>query len=261
MEEHSGLTESQCAFDERRHADFLRNRFPEFWSRFGGMPDVAGKRIIDFGCGRGGMVQRLMEAGASSALGIELNESYIDFANRKVAPDWDERAKFVCADIRNIDIEPADLVVSTNVMEHVMSLPDTLGAVVKACKPGGELFIGFSPLWHSPYGHHRLIASRIPWAHLPRKNRAFLDRMQDEDGNTPDSIQEIGFNGAVPADFRSALKGLPVDVISARRNVATTPLKSALMKAMLLPAMLPLVGPRIEKFVTVGLYWHLRRHN
>jgi SAM-dependent methyltransferase len=249
----------QTEFDERRHADFLRDRFPEFWARFGGMPDVAGKRVLDFGCGRGGMVQRLMEAGACSALGIELNQSYIDFANRKVASNW-KNAQFLCADIREISPEPADIVVSTNVMEHVMSLPDTLRAVVDACKPGGELFIGFSPLWHSPYGHHRLIASRIPWAHLPRKNRAFLDRMQDEDGNTPASIQELGFNGLTPADFRAALKDLPVDVISARSNVASSPLKSIAMKALLLPAMMPVLGPRLEKFVTVGLYWHLRRH-
>jgi len=251
---------TQAEFDERRHADFLRDRFPEFWARFGGMPDVTGKRVLDFGCGRGGMIQRLMEAGASSALGIELNESYIDFAGRKVASEW-ENAEFLRADIRDISPEPADIVVSTNVMEHVMSLPDTLAAVVNACKPGGELYIGFSPLWHSPYGHHHLIASRLPWAHLPRNNRAFLDRMVDEGGNTPGSIQELGFNGATPAQFRAALKGLPVDIISARRNVAGTPVKSAVMKAMLLPSMIPVIGPRLEKFVTVGLYWHLRRKN
>lgn len=250
---------AQTEFDERRHEDFLRDRFPEFWARFGGMPDVSGKRILDFGCGRGGMVQRLMEAGASSALGIELNQSYIDFANRKVAGEW-PRAEFLCADIRDISSEPADIIVSTNVMEHVMSLPDTLAAVVNACKPGGELYIGFSPLWHSPYGHHHLIGARLPWAHLPRKNRAFLDRMQDEAGRTPGSIQELGFNGATPADFRAALKSLPVDVISARRNVAASPMKNIAMKAMLLPTFLPAIGPRIEKFVTVGLYWHLRRH-
>lgn len=247
--------ESQSAFDERRYDDFLRERFPEYWHRFGGMPDFSGKRVIDFGCGRGGMVQRLMEAGASSALGIELDEDYVNFARQKVASQWDGRAQFALADIRETPVETADIVVSSDTFEHVMSLPDTLRSVVAACKPGGEIFIGFSPLWHSPFGHHRFIASRIPWAHLPRSNRAFLDRLRDPEGNTPENIQQLGFNGSVPAEFRDALKGLPVDIISARRNLARSPLKSLAMKALLIPSIIP----ALEKFVTVGIYWHLRR--
>lgn len=247
--------ESAAAFDERRYADFLRDRFPEFWARFGGMPDVAGKRVIDFGCGRGGMIQRLMEAGAHSALGFELSESHVEFANRKVASQWDGRAEFRCADIRSTDFEPADILVSSNVMEHVLDLNDTLAAVVDAVKPGGDLFIGFGPLWHSPFGHHRLIASRLPWAHLPRNNRAFLDRLRDEEGHHPESIEQLGFNGATPADFRAALSGLPVEIVSARRNLASSPVKALALKVMLAPA----IVPALEKFVTVSLYWHLRR--
>ncbi len=219
------------------------------------MPDLADKRVIDFGCGRGGMVQRAMEAGARSALGIDFNPNYIAFARDKVARRWDGAASFACADIRDTPVEMADIVVSCNTMEHVMPLRETLRSVTAACRPGGEMFIGFSPLWHSPFGHHGLIAPRRPWAHLPRDNRAFLDRLHDDAGNTPDTIAQMGFNGATPADFRAALAGLPIEVISARRNVAGSPLKTALMKAMLLPAAIP----ALEKFVTVGLYWHLRR--
>jgi len=249
------MTEHQHAFDERRYTHFLRERYPEFWARFGGVPDFAGKRVIDFGCGRGGMVQRAMEGGAASALGIELNPAYVDFARAKVASQWDGRARFACEDIREMEIEPADIVVSVNTTEHVMDLRPTLAAVINACTPGGELFIGFAPLWHSPYGHHRLMASRLPWAHLPRQNRAFLDRLIDDEGKSPETIQELGFNGATPADFRSSLKGLPIEIVSARRNVASKPLKALAMKAMLLPSIIP----SLEKYVTIGIYWHLRR--
>ena len=246
--------ETANAFQERRYAEWLDQRYPEFWRRFGGVPDFTGKRVIDFGCGRGGMVQRVMEAGAASATGIELDPDYLEFANSKVASQWDGRAEFILGDIREMDIEPADIVVSSDTMEHVMSLPDTLGAVVQACKPGGDLYIGFSPLWHSPYGHHRLIAAKRPWAHLP--DEKFLARMKDGQGRSPDSIRQLGFNGATPADFRAALKGLPVEIIGARRNLASSPLKSLAMKALLLPGVL---FPPLEKYVTIGIYWHLRR--
>lgn len=247
--------ETQQQFDERRFRESVEGRYPEYWQRFGGMPEFQGKRVIDFGSGRGGMVQLMMEAGASSALGIEIDPDYVAFAKAKVESRWNGRVKFRLGDIREMEVEPADIIVSIDTMEHVMSLHDTLAAVVGACKPGGELYIGFSPLWHSPYGHHRLIAPKRPWAHLPRNNRAFLDRLRDEHGNTPDSIRQLGFNGATPADFRAALEGLPVEVISSRRNLASSPLKQAAMKALLAAS----VVPALEKFVTIGIYWHLRR--
>ena len=246
---------NQCSFDERRYLASVTQTLPQFWARFGGLPELADKHVLDFGCARGGMVHTVLDAGAKSAAGIDINPHYIDFARAKHASLWGRRAEFVCGDVREEALEPADIITSCNVMEHVMDLPETLAALVQCAKPGGDLFIGFSPLWHSPYGHHRLMNARLPWAHLPRGNRAFLDRLVDDDGNSPETIQELGFNGATPADFRSSLKGLPVEVISARRNVATSPLKQLAMKAMLIPA---LIAP-LEKYVTIGIYWHLRR--
>lgn len=242
-------------FNEQRYTASITQTLPQFWARFGGLPNVTGKHVLDFGCARGGMVHTVLNAGAKSAAGIDINPHYIDFAKAKHGPQWGTRAQFICGDIREETLEPADIITSCNVMEHVMDLPETLAALVNCAKPGGELFIGFSPLWHSPYGHHRLMESRLPWAHLPRNNRAFLDRLIDDDGDSPKTIQELGFNGAAPADFRAALKGLPVEVISARRNVATSPLKQIAMKAMLLPSLIP----SLEKYVTIGIYWHLRR--
>ena len=247
--------ETATAFDERRYAASVTQTLPQFWARFGGLPDVAGKHVLDFGCARGGMVHTVLAAGAKSAAGIDINRDYIAFATAKHSDQWGDRAKFICGDIREETLEPADIITSCNVMEHVMALRQTLAALVQCTKPGGELFLGFSPLWHSPFGHHRLMETKRPWAHLPRNNRAFLDRLIDDEGNSPETIQEIGFNGATPADFRSSLKCLPVEVISARRNVASSPLKLIAMKAMLIPS---IIAP-LEKYVTIGIYWHLRR--
>ena len=247
------------AFNETKfHAWLDQGGFEEFWGRLGGLPDVAGKDVFDFGCGRGAMAQRLMEAGARSVRGIDLNPVTVNFAERKVASQWGSRVEFICGDIRHFvsaraGIPKADIVVSSDTMEHVMDLPDTLRAVVEVCKPGGDIYIGFSPLWHSPFGHHKLIASKVPWIHLGRGNQAFLDRLRKERGTAPDTIQQRGFNGATPADFRAALAGLPVEIVSARRNCATSPLKRAAMQALGCAS----IVPALEKYVTIGLYWHL----
>ena len=248
------LKQRETFNDAKFDAWLAKGGFEEFWGRLGGLPDVAGKDILDFGCGRGAMAQRLMEAGARSVWGIDLNPVTVHYATRKVAEKWDGRVTFVCGDIRTIDAPKADIVVSSDTMEHVMSLPDTLRAVVETCRPGGDIYIGFSPLWHSPFGHHKLIASKVPWIHLKRGNQEFLDRLRKERGSAPATIQQRGFNGATPADFRAALKSAPVEIVSARRNVSTSPLKHAAMQALLLAGM---VRP-LEKYVTIGLYWHLR---
>jgi SAM-dependent methyltransferase len=243
-------------FHELRYAQRLASGPENFWCRFPRKPDVTGKRVLDFGCSRGAMIERMMQDGAGSAIGFDLNPHTTDFARRKVAARWDGKVEIVCGDIRDLAVEQVDLVVSVDTMEHVMSLPDTLRSLVAACKPGGELFIGFGPLWHSPFGHHRLIPARQPWAHLRRGNRAFLEAFGTGDGVLPyGSIEELGFNGAVPREFRKALAPLPVEVISARRNRSTSFLRTTMLQAMLIPAMLP----GLEKFMVSSIYWHLRK--
>lgn len=245
----------QEAINDRQFRHGRGAGFDEFCGRFEIVPDFSGRSVLDFGCGRGGMAQRLLEEGAQRVLGIDLKPVAIDYARRKVAPHWDGRAQFACVDIRECAVERADLVVSMDTFEHVLNLRETLCSVVAACRPGGEIYLGFSPLWHSPFGHHRLIPSKIPWAHLPRANRAFLDQLRKVRSAVPETIQQLGFNGATPADFRAALDGLPVEVVSMRANMARAPLKRMVMRAMLGAAIIP----ALEKFVTIGLYWHLRR--
>nr|WP_272917394.1 class I SAM-dependent methyltransferase [Alteraurantiacibacter buctensis] len=238
-----------------RFAQRIEAGVDHFWQRFGGMPDVAGKRVLDFGCSRGAMIERLMRAGARSAIGFDLNRGTTDFARRKVASRWPGQVEIVCGDICELAFAQVDLVVSSDTMEHVMDVDAALRSVVAACRPGGELFIGFGPLWHSPFGHHRMIAARLPWAHLARENRAFLEQFQTGDGRTVATIGQLGFNGATPADFRRALAPLPVEVISARRNQSHPWLRSAVMKAMLVPASIP----PLEKYLVSSIYWHLRK--
>ena len=45
----------------------------DFWQRFGGAPDLRGKRLLDFGCNRGGSVHRALQEGATTAVGIDTN--------------------------------------------------------------------------------------------------------------------------------------------------------------------------------------------
>ena len=232
-----------------------RDSSADFWARFGGMPDVEGKRVLDFGCSTGGMVHRLMKAGASTAVGIDLSARAIAYAKERMAEEWGDRVDIRCEDVIEADIEPVDFIVSQNTMEHVMPLKETLTAVVNLCKPGGEMDFGFSPLWHSPHGHHNYPKTRVPWWHLLKGDDVVLDAFRDRVGKDYATVQEAGFNCATPSDFREAFHAQDVDVLSLRYNVGRSPVRTAISQAFRFPS----VVPALEKYVTVGMYWHLRK--
>lgn len=227
----------------------------DFWQRFGGAPDLHGKTILDFGCNRGGSVHRALREGAARAVGVDINPYTTEWGREKLQRQWGERAQILCGDIMAMAPDPSDIIISTNTMEHVSDIAGTLRALVAACRPGGELFIGFSPLWFSPYGNHGYPPSRIPWYHLLRGDGVVLDDLARHLDWRYDTVQEAGFNCATPDQFRTALAGLDVEILSARRNVGRSPLRTLVSQSILALSVIP----ALEKYVTVGFFWHLRR--
>lgn len=244
--------------DEHYSRDFdkhLHVSSADFWRRFGGQPDVRGKRVLDFGSATGGMIHRLMEAGAASAVGVDLDFGSSQYARKRLAEEWGDRVEIVCEDVRGIQVEPVDLIVSQNTMEHVSPLKEILSAVVQTCKPGGQMYFGFTPLWHSPFGHHHNPRTKIPWLHLLRGDQIVLDALEQKLGRKYSSIAEAGFNQVTAAQFREAFASLPADVVDLRRNPGPGGWRSFVSQLGLLPAKIP----PLEKYFTTGMYWHLQK--
>lgn len=232
-----------------------RDSSASFWRRFGGQPDLAGKRVLDFGCGTGGMVHRVLSGGASSAVGIDLSERAIGYAKPRLEAEWGGRVDIRLGDIRREKFSPVDVIVSQNTLEHVDPLLEVVQAVVAKCRPGGDIYFGFSPLWYSPYGHHHYPPGRTPWIHVLKGDRVVLNSMEKIAGKRYASISDAGFNKAEPKDFYDLFKALPVSIVSLRTNVADGGLKSLAMGGMRAMATLP----GLERYFTIGIYAHLRR--
>lgn len=226
-----------------------------FWKRFNGMPDLRGKRVMDFGCGSGGMIHRLMEAGASSAVGIDLSERAITYAAARLEQEWGSAVDIRLGDIANEHFDPVDVIVSQNTLEHVYPLYETMMEVVGRAKPGADLYFGFSPLWYSPYGNHQYPPGRTPWKHLVLGDKIVLDAFRDIAGVSYASIADAGFNKAVPRDFYELFERLPVQRVSLRANVFDSSAKTLLMKNVL--SVGKVLG--LEKYLTVGIYAHLKK--
>lgn len=97
-----------------------------------------GMRVLDLGCGNGFHAGWLVEAGCH-VIGVDASAEGIEHARQK-----HPTCRFECALIepdllRSIGEEPVDLVLSTEVIEHIYAPRDWAASAFRALRPGGRL--------------------------------------------------------------------------------------------------------------------------
>lgn len=130
-----------------------------------------GQRLLDIGCGWGGLVIYAAQKFGVEAVGITLSQPQADLANARIAEaGLRERARVFVRDYRELD-EPGkyDALVSVGMFEHVGArlLPIYFSQAWKLLKPGG-VFLNHG------------IANRA--LDQPRKGRSFSDAYVFPDG-------------------------------------------------------------------------------
>ena len=93
---------------------------------------VAGKKVADFGCGRGDFL-RLIAPHCKKVFGIELQKNYAEYLNKN---------EITCfSDIDELDKKSLDVVVSFHVLEHLPDPLTTLAALKEKIVSGGLMII------------------------------------------------------------------------------------------------------------------------
>jgi 2-polyprenyl-3-methyl-5-hydroxy-6-metoxy-1,4-benzoquinol methylase len=97
----------------------------------------AGGRILDAGCGTAGLFTRLPK-GRFQLAGLDLSADYIGVAQESVP-----EGEFVQGAIEELPFndESFDTVVTTDVLEHVLHLDDTVRELLRVVKHGGKLIV------------------------------------------------------------------------------------------------------------------------
>ncbi|NLT57948.1 MAG: class I SAM-dependent methyltransferase [Clostridiales bacterium] len=102
------------------------------------LPDFAGKRVLDIGCGFGWHCIYAAEQGAASVLGIDLSEKMLAVAREKT--DFPQ-VTYRCMAMEEIDFPPQafEAVISSLVFHYTPDFADICRRIGRCLVPGGDL--------------------------------------------------------------------------------------------------------------------------
>ncbi|MGQ9854225.1 MAG: class I SAM-dependent methyltransferase, partial [Candidatus Oleimicrobiaceae bacterium] len=132
------------------------------------LPELARMRILEVGCGEGGLIAVLHEQGVE-AVGLELSPARVAIAREKnpalrvhVGDITDPN----CSGVVGGDF---DLVVMRDVMEHIVERAAAMRNVRALLRQGGYFYVSFPPKYSAFAGHQQVGRSFlrfVPFVHL-----------------------------------------------------------------------------------------------
>ncbi len=135
------------------------SKLEAYWGR-GIWDELAGRTVLDYGCGTGGDSLEMARRGAERVIGLDIFPKALAVASRAA-----ERANLAdrCT-FQTTTEERADAIVCIDCFEHFGDPAAVLQTMSDLLRPGGTVFVSFGPPWLHPYGGHSF--SVFPWAHL-----------------------------------------------------------------------------------------------
>ncbi len=128
---------------------------------------IAGKVVVDFGCGEGSEAIEMAGRGAVQVIGIDIREDVLQTAREAAAAAGVVNCVFLTS-----TNDLADVVVSVDAFEHFGDPAGILRIMSTLLQPAGEVFVSFGPTWYHPLGGH--LFSVFPWAHLVFNEEALI---------------------------------------------------------------------------------------
>lgn len=207
---------------------------PSFFLPFMGSlrpEDLAGKDLLDLGCGHGGRtLYYLMRGNPRSIVGLEISHARASIAKGSVEMMLaDDRICFVAGLGEELPFEDEsfDAIISYDVFEHVRDLRRVLSECHRALRRGGRLYAVFPP-YYGPRAHHLDFITTLPFLHyffspdtlVRAANQILKDNPHFRDEPLPDPVISYcgrrvlpRLNGTTERIFRRLVEESPFEVI------------------------------------------------
>jgi len=139
------------------------------------MSITKGTRVMEIGCGEGGVLQPFAAKGCF-CLGVDLNPARIELANEFLQQQVSSAEMlFLYKNVYDQDFldnykNSFDLIILKDAIEHIPEQEKFIPYLKNFLRGGGQIFFGFPP-WYMPFGGHQQVcrnktASVLPYYHL-----------------------------------------------------------------------------------------------
>jgi 2-polyprenyl-3-methyl-5-hydroxy-6-metoxy-1,4-benzoquinol methylase len=157
--------------------DYFRWQFessPRLFSHYPKL-SLAGKRVLEIGCGTGGRTAWLASQDTAETVGIDINAPEIGLARdlqHRLYPHLDGRVTyFASKENEALPFDPFDIVMLVDSMEHVVSPPAILKLAWQYTKPGGVCYFNTMGWYHYSGSHTGL----LPWVNVLFSDETILN--------------------------------------------------------------------------------------
>ena len=115
------------------------------------LPDFAGRRVLDLGCGYGWHCKYAQEHGAARVLGTDISEKMLEAARRRNAGPGIE---YRCAAMEDLDFpeESFDIVLSSLAFHYVRDFPQMVSRIARWLTGGGSFVFSVEHPVFTAYG-------------------------------------------------------------------------------------------------------------
>lgn len=117
---------------------------------------LAGKRVLEIGCGRGVGIEALLLLGAERVIGFDLDPKMIALAQTRLKK-YGDRVRVFVGDAESIEVPDASFnaVVDYGVIHHIPHWQKALKEIARVLQPGGlfyfeDLLKGLISMWPAP---------------------------------------------------------------------------------------------------------------
>jgi SAM-dependent methyltransferase len=218
------------------------------------IPHVSGSDICDIGSGKGFLVRKLLARGAASVTAVDISSPYLVRLTGKpgVLP--------ILANAEALPfVEHFDIIVATDVLEHVLNVGSFLYSVNRALRPNGRFYVRV-PYRENllPYSPH--LGCSYQFVHLRTYDRPLLRQALREAGF---AVERLWHDGYVPELARRLWRRNWVGQELHRRfqqrlrsrgrdSADVTRLPHGLRQILLQPTVVIAAGRKIKKLAPMG---------
>jgi dolichol-phosphate mannosyltransferase len=149
---------------------------------------TAGRRVLDVGCGSSRIIQDLPEA-----VGLDVLLPKLRFLRARHAP-------LVQGSILSLPFRDAtlDVVICSEVIEHIPDIPEVLGEMTRVLRPAGTLIVGTPDYgrrlwWLLEWAYGKILPGAYAREHITHFTRQSLEERLHRCGYTIEGCRYVGF--------------------------------------------------------------------